>query len=70
MIQSIDIIAKTSYVNFKDTFRGTNMITVTDTDFQNNFEKYLQAVQNGNEIIILKNGVEMAERAAKYESID
>lgn len=69
MIQSIDIIAKTSYVNFKDTFRGTNMITVTDTDFQNNFEKYLQAAQNGNEIIILKNGVEVARLISKENTV-
>ena len=41
------------------------MITVTVTDFQNNFEKYLQAVQNGNEIIILKNGVEIARLVSK-----
>lgn len=32
------------------------MITATVTDVQNNFDYYLQAVQQGNEIIILKNG--------------
>ena len=36
------------------------MLTATATDVQNNFGKYLQAVQMGNEIIILKNGVEVA----------
>ena len=30
------------------------MITTTATDIQNNFGKYLKAVQEGNEIIILK----------------
>lgn len=32
------------------------MITATVTDVQNNFGHYLQDVQQGNEIIILKNG--------------
>ena len=32
------------------------MITTTATDIQNNFGKYLKAVQEGNEIIILKKG--------------
>lgn len=36
------------------------MITATATEVQNNFGKYLQAVQSGNEIIILKNGKEAA----------
>ena len=36
------------------------MITVTATEFQNNFGKYLQCVQNGDEIIILRNGKEVA----------
>lgn len=36
------------------------MMTVTTTDIQNNFGKYLQAVQSGDEIIILKNGKEAA----------
>lgn len=31
------------------------MITATVTDVQNNFDHYQQAVQQGNEIIILKN---------------
>ena len=36
-------------------FGGVIMITATATDIQNNFGHYLQAVQQGNEIIILKN---------------
>ena len=35
------------------------MMTVSATEFQNNFGKYLQAVQAGGEILILKNGVEV-----------
>lgn len=36
------------------------MTTVTATDIQNNFGKYLQLVQTGEEVIILRNGLEMA----------
>ena len=36
------------------------MLTTTATDFQNNFGHYLQVVQRGEEVIILKNGVEAA----------
>ena len=43
------------------------MITATATDIQNNFGHYLQAVQQGDEIIILKNGKEVA-RLVSHES--
>ncbi len=36
------------------------MITATATEVQNNFGHYLQTVQSGDEIIILKNGKEVA----------
>lgn len=45
------------------------MITATATDFQNNFGKYLKAVQNGNEIIILKNGSEIARLISKEHNV-
>lgn len=45
------------------------MITVTATDIQNNFGKYLQAVQMGNEIIILKNGNEVARLISKESCV-
>lgn len=45
------------------------MLTVTSTDFQNNFGKYLQAVQLGNEIIILKNGAEVARLVPRDQSV-
>lgn len=41
------------------------MLTATATDIQNNFGKYLQAVQFGNEIIIIKNGREVARMISK-----
>ena len=44
------------------------MLTATATDVQNNFGKYLQAVQMGNEIIILKNGVEVARLISKNKT--
>lgn len=43
------------------------MITATATDVQNNFGRYLQAVQTGDEVIILKNGKEVA-RLISHES--
>ena len=45
------------------------MMTVTATEIQNNFGKYLQAVQTGEEIIILKNGIEVARLISKERSI-
>lgn len=43
------------------------MITATATEFQNNFGHYLNAVQMGDEIIVLKNGKEVG-RFISYES--
>ena len=36
------------------------MITATATEVQNDFEKYLQMVQSGDEIAITSNGKELA----------
>ena len=38
------------------------MQTVKTTELQNNFGKYLQAVIDGNEIVIIKNGKEVARK--------
>ncbi len=43
------------------------MIMVSATEIQNNFGHYLQAVQSGDEILILKNGKEIA-RLISHES--
>lgn len=45
------------------------MITATATDVQNNFGHYLQSVQSGNEIIILKNGKEVARLISREASV-
>lgn len=45
------------------------MMTVTATDLQNNFGKYLQAAQMGDEIVILKNGIEVARLISKERSV-
>ena len=45
------------------------MITTTATYIQNNFGKYLKAVQEGNEIIILKKGKEVARLISKDTGI-
>lgn len=41
---------------------------VTATKFQNNFGKYLQFVQEGNEVVIFKNGKEVARLVSKQNS--
>ena len=45
------------------------MITATVTDVQNNFGHYLQVVQTDDEIIILKNGKEVARLISRESSI-
>ena len=45
------------------------MRTVTATEMQNNFGRYLQAVQNGDEIIVLKNGKEVARLISHDKSV-
>lgn len=45
------------------------MTTVTATEIQNNFGKYLKMVQDGNEIVILKNGIEVARLISKEQTV-
>lgn len=45
------------------------MTTATATDIQNNFGKYLQMVQSGDEIIVLKNGKEVARLISHEKSV-
>lgn len=66
---SVDILAKIAYNKLRYNLGGLNMMTVTATDIQNNFGKYLQAAQKGNEIIILKNGSEIARLISKEHTV-
>lgn len=45
------------------------MLTATATDVQNNFGHYLQAIQSGEEISILKNGKEVARLISHKSSV-
>lgn len=45
------------------------MMTATATDIKNNFGKYLAAVQAGDEIIIIKNGKEVARIVSRQSSV-
>lgn len=45
------------------------MTTATATEVQNNFGKYLQMVQAGGEIIVMKNGKEVARLVSHEKSI-
>ena len=44
-------------------------MTVTATEIQNNFGKYLQMAQSGEEIIILRNGKEMARLISREKNV-
>ena len=45
------------------------MTTVTATEIQNNFGKFLKMVQEGHEIVILKNGSEVARLISKKQTV-
>lgn len=45
------------------------MIRVSVSELQNNLEKYLQYVQTGNDVIILKNGQEVARLISCDKSV-
>ena len=45
------------------------MTTVTATEIQNNFGKYLQYVQTGEDVIIVKNGKEVARLISHEKTI-
>lgn len=45
------------------------MLIVSATDMQNNFGKYLQSVQSGDEVIILKNGKEVARLVSRESTV-
>ena len=45
------------------------MTMATATDIQNNFGRYLQAAIDGNEILIMKNGKEVARLISKEKTV-
>lgn len=45
------------------------MVTATATEVQNNFGKYLQLVQTGEEVIVLKNGIEAIRMVSHDRSV-
>ncbi len=45
------------------------MTMATATEVQNNFGRYLKMAQEGGEIIILKNGVEVARLISRDKSV-
>ncbi len=48
---------------------GVAMTTVTATELQNNFGKYLQYAQSGQDVIILRNGKEVARLISHEKSV-
>ena len=45
------------------------MLTATTTEVQNNFGKFLQLVQTGQEVIVLKNGAEVMRLVSHNKSV-
>ncbi len=45
------------------------MTMATATEVQNNFGRYLKLAQEGGEVVILKNGVEVARLISKDKSV-
>ena len=45
------------------------MITATATEVQNNFGKFLKMVQEDQEIVIMKNGSEVARLISKAQTV-
>lgn len=45
------------------------MTTATATEVQNNFGKFLKLVQEGQEIVIIKNGTEVARMISKGKAV-
>ncbi|MGN0609987.1 MAG: type II toxin-antitoxin system Phd/YefM family antitoxin [Oscillospiraceae bacterium] len=45
------------------------MMTATATEMKNNFGRYLSAVQSGDEVIVIKNGKEVARLVSRQSSV-
>ncbi|MBR2413369.1 MAG: type II toxin-antitoxin system prevent-host-death family antitoxin [Clostridia bacterium] len=45
------------------------MTTATATEVQNNFGKFLKLVQDGQEVVIMKNGNEVARLISKNQTV-
>jgi len=45
------------------------MTTATATEIQNNFGRFLKLVQEGQEIIVMKNGCEVARLISKERTV-
>nr|MBQ4318670.1 type II toxin-antitoxin system Phd/YefM family antitoxin [Clostridia bacterium] len=45
------------------------MTTATATEVQNNFGRFLKMVQEGHEVVIMKNGTEVARLISKEQTV-
>ena len=65
---TLAILAKIEYNSFSE--RGVNTMTMaTATEVQNNFGRFLKVAQEGGEVVILKNGVEVARLVSKEKTM-
>lgn len=46
-----------------------NVTVATATEVQNNFGRYLQKVQDGDEVVVLKNGKQVARLISYQKSV-
>ena len=61
-------LAKIEYNSFSE--RSVTVMTVaTATEVQNNFGRFLKLAQEGGEVVILKNGVEVARLVSKEKTM-
>ena len=61
-------LAKTGYNSFSE--RSVDPMTVaTATEVQNNFGRFLKVAQEGGEVVILKNGVEVARLVSREKTM-
>lgn len=65
---SLARLAKIEYNSFSE--RSVSTMTIaTATEVQNNFGRFLKVAQEGGEVVILKNGVEVARLVSKEKTM-
>ena len=67
-LRSLAKLAKIEYNSFSERSVDT-MTMATATEVQNNFGRFLKVAQEGGEVVILKNGVEVARLVSKEKTM-
>ena len=56
-------------INLANMKGGVYLLTATATEVQNNFGRFLQYVSEGNEVIIIRNGKEVARLISQDKAV-